>query len=99
MKLGGSMKDKEKDQKMASCDVSVDGGKNEEKIAHWERYQRVWYNFYLFLGVGINFVIYFTKPYGLDPGRSIFWGALIGAAIPLATMLLGTAIHKKVIGV
>lgn len=84
---------------MSSFDAAVDSGKNEEKLARWLRFQRMWYNFYLFVGVGINFVIYFTKPYGLDPGQDIFWGALIGAGIPIGTMLLGTAIHKKVIGI
>jgi hypothetical protein len=89
---------KKKDKKMSSCDAAVDSGENEEKLARWERRQRMWYNFYLFVGVGINFVIYFTKPYGLDPGRDIFWGVLIGTMIPIGTMLLGTTIHKKVIG-
>jgi hypothetical protein len=89
---------KKRIEHMASCDVTVEGGKNEEKVARWVRNQRMWYNFYLFLGVGVNFLIYFTKPYGFDPGLNIFWGALIGAGIPIATMLLGTAIHKKVIG-
>jgi hypothetical protein len=72
-------------------------GKDDKRLARWERFQRMWYNFYLFLGVGINFIIYFIKPFGFDPGQSLLWGTLIGAGIPLSTMMIGTTIHKKVL--
>ena len=68
------------------------------KQAKWIRDRRKWYNFYLFLGVGINFLLYFTKPYGFDPSGSIFWGALFGLGIPLCTMALGTFVHQKLMG-
>ena len=68
------------------------------KQAQWIRNRRKWYNFYLFLGVGINFLLYFTKPYGFDPSGNIAWGALFGLCIPLVVMFLGTYIHEKIIG-
>ena len=69
-----------------------------EKQAKWIRNRRKWYNFYLFLGVGINFLLYFTKPYGFDPSGSILWGALFGLGIPLCTMGIGTFVHQKMMG-
>ena len=66
--------------------------------ARWARNRRKWYNFYLFLGVGVCLLLHFTKPYGFDPSGSIAWGAFFGLGIPLATMFLGTFIHEKVIG-
>ena len=68
------------------------------KQANWVRNRRKWYNFYLFLGVGINLLLYFTKPYGFDPSNSIAWGAFFGLGIPLGTMFLGTFIHEKLLG-
>lgn len=67
------------------------------KLEKWERNKRKWYNLYLFIGVGINFILYFTKPYGFDPGKSIFWGSFFGLGIPLATMLVLAYIHEKLI--
>jgi hypothetical protein len=69
------------------------------RLEYWEKSRRWWYNLYLFVGVGINLLLYFTKPYGFDPSGSIFWGSFYGLAIPLGTMFLGTYIHKKVIGI
>ncbi len=69
------------------------------RLEYWEKSRRWWYNLYLFVGVGINLLLYFTKPYGFDPSGSLFWGSFFGLAIPLATMFLGTYIHKKVIGI
>jgi 1,4-dihydroxy-2-naphthoate octaprenyltransferase len=69
------------------------------RLEYWEKSRRWWYNLYLFVGVGINLLLYFTKPYGFDPSGSIFWGSFFGLAIPLGTMFLGTYIHKKVIGI
>jgi hypothetical protein len=71
----------------------------EEKRAKFERQKRFWYNFYLFVGVGICFIIHFTKPFGIDPGQSIPVGATVGLLIPLATMFLGSFIHQKVLGI
>lgn len=68
------------------------------RLEYWETNRRKWYNIYFFVGVGINVLLYFTKPYGFDPSGSIFWGSFFGLAIPLTTMFLLSAIHKKVIG-
>jgi hypothetical protein len=65
---------------------------------YWERTRRKWYNLYFFMGIGINLILYFTKPYGFDPGGSIFWGTLVGTGIPFTTMFLFTYIHKRMIG-
>ncbi len=70
----------------------------EKKLEYWERSRRKWYNIYLFTGVGINFLLYFTKPWGFDPSNSIFWGSLFGLGIPLATMLLLSYLHQKFLG-
>ncbi len=77
------------------------GSKNTEdsRIESWERTKRFWYNFYLFVGVGINFLIYFTKPWGLDPGTNVALGASLGLGIPLAAMFVGTYLHQKVLGI
>lgn len=82
----------------------MDVKKNSEKsqasrLEKWERTRRFWYNFYLFAGVGVNFLIYFTKPYGFDPGVNVPLGAAVGLGIPLGTMFLGTYIHQKVLGI
>ncbi len=66
-------------------------------IEKWERNKRFWYNFYLFVGVGINFLIYFTKPYGFDPGQSVPLGATVGFLIPLATMVVCSKIHGAIV--
>lgn len=68
------------------------------RLEYWERTRRKWYNIYFFSGVGINFLLYLTKPYGFDPSGSIFWGAFYGLAIPLTTMFVCVYIHKKTIG-
>jgi len=78
--------------------MNTKGKDMNSKIAAWERNKRKWYNFYFFSGVGINFILYYTKPYGFDPSHSIFWGSLYGIAVPLATMLVGAYIHEKMIG-
>ena len=67
------------------------------RLIRWEEKKRMWYNVYLFLGVGINFIIYFTKPYGFDPGKSILWGSFFGLGIPLLTMFCLSYIHQKVL--
>lgn len=68
------------------------------RLEYWEKSRRKWYNIYFFIGVGINLVLYFTKPYGFDPSGSILWGSFYGLAIPLSTMFLFSYIHKKMIG-
>jgi hypothetical protein len=68
------------------------------RLEYWSNSRRMWYNIYFFAGIGINLILYFTKPYGFDPSGSIFWGAFIGLAIPLTTMFLFSYIHKKMIG-
>ncbi|MFO7497436.1 MAG: hypothetical protein R6X05_17545 [Desulfobacterales bacterium] len=70
----------------------------EARRQRWERSRRKWYNIYLFAGVGINFVLYFTKPFGFDPSHSILWGSFFGIGIPLLTMLVCGFIHQKVLG-
>ncbi|MBF0211349.1 MAG: hypothetical protein HQK68_10740 [Desulfamplus sp.] len=70
----------------------------EKRLERWDRNRRKWYHLYLFVGVGINFLIYFTKPWGFDPGVSILWGSLFGLAIPLSTMFLLSYIHQKLLG-
>ncbi|MCP4161407.1 MAG: hypothetical protein GY760_15140 [Deltaproteobacteria bacterium] len=69
----------------------------EKKLANFEQKKRFWYNFYLFVGVGICFIIHFTKPFGIDPGQSIPVGATVGLLIPLATMFIGSYLHQKVL--
>lgn len=71
----------------------------QKKIEEWQLKRRKWYHIYFFSGVGINFLLYFTKPYGFDPSGSVLWGSFFGLAIPLATMFLGVYIHEKIIGV
>ena len=68
------------------------------RLEHWNNSRRKWYNIYFFTGIGINLLLYFTKPFGFDPSGSIFWGSFIGLAIPLATMFLCSYIHKKMLG-
>lgn len=70
----------------------------EKRLEYWEKSSRKWYHLYLFTGVGINFILYFTKPWGFDPSNSIFWGSFFGLSIPLATMFLLSYIHKKFLG-
>ncbi len=70
----------------------------EKRLKYWERTRRRWYQLYLFVGVGVNFLLYFTKPYGFDPSKSIFWGSFFGLGIPLATMFLLSYIHQKLLG-
>jgi len=84
---------------MHSATDQAVGGKNQGKPTNWDRFQRLWYNFYLLMGVGVNFLIYFTKPYGFDPGQSVLWGSLVGIGIPMCTMFAGVAIHKRLIRV
>jgi len=69
-----------------------------EKLERWDRHRRRWYLFYFYVGVGINLLLYFTKPYGFDPSGSLFWGSFYGLGIPLSTMLLGVWIHRKLLG-
>ena len=72
--------------------------RRDARIEQWLRTRRFWYHVYLFVGVGINFLIYFTKPYGFDPGSNVALGATVGFCIPMATMLIGAYIHQKAIG-
>ena len=78
--------------------MGKDGNDRDKKLEAWEFGRRKWYNLYFFVGIGINFLLYFTKPGGFDPSGNIFWGSFWGLAIPLATMVIGVTIHKKVIG-
>jgi hypothetical protein len=72
--------------------------KTDIRLDYWMRTRRKWYNVYFFTGIGINLLLYFTKPFGFDPSGSIFWGSFIGLAIPMSTMFLFVYIHKKMIG-
>lgn len=65
---------------------------SEADRAGWERAYRKsrWYTFYFLAGVGINFLLYLA---GLDLSRQIFWGALVGIGVPLASMFLLTELH------
>ncbi len=71
----------------------------QEKIESWIRNRRKWYHLYFFTGIAINFLLYFTKPFGFDPSGSVFWGSFYGFVIPLLTMFAGVYIHEKSIGV
>jgi hypothetical protein len=75
----------------------IDPEKN-HLMEYWAHNRRKWYLLYFYLGVGVNFLLYFTKPYGFDPSGSILWGSFFGLAIPLATMCTGVWVHKKIIG-
>jgi len=65
---------------------------SEADRAGWERAYRKsrWYLPYFFVGVGINFLLYFA---GLDLSRNILLGSLVGLAVPMTTMLLLTELH------
>ncbi|QTA90246.1 hypothetical protein [Desulfonema magnum] len=67
------------------------------RLVRWEQKKRMWYYIYLLIGVGICFLIHFTKPYGLDPGKSIFLGAFLGLGIPLLTIFVLSYIHQKIL--
>ncbi len=69
-----------------------------KRRAYFVRYRRFWYFLYYFLGGGISFYIYFTKPFGFDPSGNILLGAAVGLAIPLGTMMICVAIHEKFLG-
>ncbi len=69
------------------------------RVESWIRNLRKWYILYFYVGIGINFLLYFTKPYGFDPSGSILWGSFFGIGIPLATMFLCISIHKKWLGI
>jgi len=68
------------------------------RLEYWEKNRRKWYNIYFFSGIGVNLLLYFTKPFGFDPSGSMLWGSFFGLAIPLSTMFLFSYIHKKMIG-
>ena len=68
------------------------------RLEYWGKSRRKWYNIYFFTGVGINLILYFTKPFGFDPGVSILLGSFFGLAIPLTSMFLFSYIHRKMIG-
>lgn len=68
-----------------------------EKTSNLWELGRMWYMIYLFAGVGINFVIHFTQPFGIIPGKSILWGSLLGLSIPLATMFIFSYVHQKLL--
>jgi len=70
----------------------------EKNIEYWKKNQKKWYHIYFFAGIGINFILYFTKPGGFDPSGSILWGSIFGIGIPLATMLVCAYIHQKMLG-
>ena len=76
----------------------ADEKKQQERIELWMQNRRKWYHIYFFSGIGINFLLYFTKPFGFDPSGSVFWGSFYGLAIPLLTMFAGVYIHEKIIG-
>ncbi len=77
--------------------MTLSSEQKQARLEKFDRNRRKWYNFYFFMGVGINFILYFTKPYGFDPGGSIFWGSLYGIGIPLCTMFLCVNIHEKIL--
>ena len=68
------------------------------RLIYWERHRRKWYMVYFYAGIGVNLLLYFTKPWGFDPSGSILWGAFFGLAIPLTTMGIGVWVHRKMIG-
>lgn len=70
-----------------------------KKIERWERHRRKWLLLYFYVGVGINLLLYYTKPYGFDPSGSLFWGLFYGIGVPLCTMYCGEYIHKKILGI
>ncbi len=71
------------------------GQERESRLERWERSRRKWYLVHFYAGVGINLLLYFTKPYGFDPSGSILWGSFYGLGVPLVTMFLGTHLHRK----
>lgn len=78
--------------------LPAEGEEDDPLLIYWEHNRRKWYILYFYAGIGVNVLLYFTKPWGFDPSRSILWGSFFGLAIPLATMGLGVWIHKKMIG-
>jgi hypothetical protein len=75
-------------------------GKRKTKASFWNTGSEPGANgtIFFFAGIGINLLLYFTKPSGFDPSGSIFWGSFIGLAIPMTTMFVFVYIHKKMIG-
>lgn len=76
----------------------VEAMEEDPRLVYWERHRRKWYMVYFYAGIGVNLLLYFTKPWGFDPSGSIVWGSFFGLAIPLTTMGVGAWIHKKIIG-
>ncbi len=71
---------------------------DDPRLIYWERNRRKWFMLYFYVGIGVNLLLYFTKPGGFDPSGSLLWGSFFGLGIPLTTMGLGAWIHKKMIG-
>ncbi len=69
--------------------------KSEEEKHLWYRMQKKskLYIPYFLLGVGINFILYFS---GVDLSRNILWGALVGLGVPFASMFLFSEIHFRI---
>ncbi|MFZ5646454.1 MAG: hypothetical protein ACOY30_02430 [Bacillota bacterium] len=69
---------------------------SEEDRRGWEkayRKSKLHIPYFLF-GIGVNFLLYFA---GLDLSRDIFWGALIGLAIPMASMFILSELHYRLL--
>ncbi len=69
---------------------------SEEDRRGWEKAYRKskLYTPYFLCGVGVNFILYFM---GLDLTGNLFLGALVGLAIPLASMFLLAELHYRLL--
>lgn len=63
-----------------------------EDLRGWEKAYRKskWFAPYFLVGVGINLLLYKA---GLDIGRNLGLGLLVGVGVPLLTMLALTELH------
>lgn len=68
--------------------------KSEEDMLNWEKAYRKsrLYIPYFLVGVGVNLLLYKA---GLDLSRNLLLGALVGLAVPFATMFLFAELHYR----
>ena len=83
-------------------DVRIGPGKyrryefdSEEDMREWEQIHRKsrLYIPYFLVGVGINLILHFA---GLNLGKNIVMGSLVGMGVPFASMYLFSELHFRI---
>lgn len=83
-------------------DVKMSPGSYRRLYFKDEREKQLWFRMhkksklyipYFLMGVGINFVLYFS---GLDLSRDLLMGGLVGLGIPFTSMFLFSEIHFRI---